>query len=175
MAFSRADLIRLLDILLMRLNELGIEGTFQIVGGAAIALKYAERPPTKDIDAEFISINTSQGEVRNVIEEIALAEGITLDWLNDYAKVFVPKHGSDDWIEFRQTGEIKLVVASAPLLLAMKLRATRGVRDTEDIFALLSVCEIKTFDEVSAIYSQYNGYEPLTDKAISLINMFLDG
>lgn len=143
MAFSRADLIRLLNILLIRLNELGIEGTFQIVGGAAIALKYTERPPTKDIDAEFISMNTSQGEVRDVIEEIALAEGIALDWLNDY-------------------------------LLAMKLRATRGVRDTEDILALLAVCEIKSFDEVSAIYSRYNGYEPLTDKAISLINMFLD-
>jgi len=67
MGFSRTDLIKLLDELAKRLNELEIKGSLQIIGGAAIALKYAERPPTNDIDAEFISTNTSQNELREVV------------------------------------------------------------------------------------------------------------
>lgn len=59
MEFQRADLLALLNKLAIRLNELGIQGTFRIVGGAAIALRYSERPPTHDIDAEFISIDTT--------------------------------------------------------------------------------------------------------------------
>lgn len=96
MVFSRTDLIKLLNKLVKRLNELEIEGSFQIVGGEAIALKYAERPPTNDIDAIFISPNTSQNELRDVVEEIARTEGIPYDWLNDYANVFIPRYTEDD-------------------------------------------------------------------------------
>lgn len=127
MEFQRADLLALLNKLAIRLNELEIQGTFRIVGGAAIALRYSERPPTHDIDAEFIPSNSSQNEVRKVIEEIANLEGLTPDWLNEFAMVFLPQHTTEDWVEFQQIGKVKFVVASAPLLLAMKLRATRVI------------------------------------------------
>lgn len=139
MEFERADLLALLGKLAIRLNELGIQGTFRIVGGAAIALKYSERPPTHDIDAEFISSNGSQDEIRQVIEEIARSEGLTPGWLNEFAMIFLPSHTSEDWVEFQQIGNIRFVVASAPLLLAMKLRAIRGDRDSKDIIALLKL------------------------------------
>lgn len=172
MSFSRTDLIKLLDKLAKRLNELEIKGSLQIIGGAAIALKYAERPPTNDIDAEFISPNASQNELREVIEEIARVEGIPYDWLNDHAKVFMPHNTEDDWIAFQISGEITIFVASAPLLLAMKLRATRGLRDAEDILALLGICSISSLEDAKSIYARYHGTEPLTDKAITLIRKY---
>lgn len=174
MGFSRTDLIKLLNKLVKRLNELEIKGSFQIVGGAAIALKYAERPPTNDIDAEFISPNTSQNELRDVVEEIARTESIPYDWLNDYAKVFIPRCTEDDWIAFQISGEITILVASAPLLLAMKLRATRGIRDAEDILALAAICQISSLEDAKSIYARYHGTEPLTDKAITLISKYLE-
>lgn len=174
MGFSRTDLIKLLDELAKRLNELEIKGSLQIIGGAAIALKYAERPPTNDIDAEFISPNTSQNELREVVEEIARVEGIPYDWLNDYAKVFMPHNTEDDWIAFQISGEITIFVASAPLLLAMKLRATRGIRDAEDILALLGICRISSLEDAKSIYARYHGTEPLTDKAMTLIRKYFE-
>lgn len=175
MGFSRSDLIKLLDELAKKLNELEIKGSLRIIGGAAIALEYAERPPTNDIDAEFISPNTSQVELREVVEGIAHVEGIPYDWLNDYAKVFMPRNTEDDWLAFQISGEITIFVASAPLLLAMKPRATRGIRDAEDILALLGICGISSLEDIKLIYARYYNSEPLTDKAITLIRKYLTG
>lgn len=174
MEFQRNDLVALLNKLTTRLNQLDIQGTFRIVGGAAISLQYADREPTLDIDADFISINETKNEIKQVIEEIADSEGLSPNWLNDFAMVFLPKQTKDDWIEFQQSGGIRIVVASAPLLLAMKMQAIRGDRDTADILALLELCHASTVADAIAIHSRYHGNEVVKEKAITLIRKYFE-
>lgn len=174
MEFQRKDLVALLDKLTSRLNQLGIQGTFRIVGGAAISLQHAGREPTLDIDADFISLNDTKKEIQQVIEEIADSEGLSPNWLNAFAMVFLPKQTSEDWIEFQQSGGIRIVVASAPLLLAMKMQAVRGNRDTADILALLELCRASTVADAIAIHSRYHGNEIVNEKAITLIRKYFE-
>lgn len=174
MEFQRNDLVTLLNKLITRLNQLDIQGTFRIVGGAAVSLQYANREPTLDIDADFISSNDSKNEIQQVIEEIANSEGLSPNWLNNFAMVFLPRQTSEDWIEFQQSGGIRVVIASAPLLLAMKMQAVRGDRDTADILALLKLCRVSTVADATAIYSRYHGKEIVKEKAITLIQKYLE-
>ncbi len=109
MEFQRNDLVALLNKLTTRLNQLDIQGTFRIVGGAAISLQHADREPTLDIDADFISSNDTKNEIKQVIEEIANSEGLSPNWLNDFAMVFLPKQTNDDWIQFQQFGAIEIL------------------------------------------------------------------
>lgn len=172
MEFQRKDLVALLNKLTTRLNQLDIQGTFRIVGGAAISLQHVDREPTLDIDADFISTNDTKNEIKQVIEEIANSEGLSANWLNDFAMVFLPKQTNDDWIEFQQSGGIRIVVASAPLLLAMKMQAVRGDRDAADILALLELCRVSTVADAIAIYSRYYGNEVVKEKATTLIRKY---
>lgn len=56
----------------------------------------------------------------------------------------------------------------------MKLRATRGVRDTEDILALLAACEVSTLEDAVVIYTRYQENELLTEKALAIITAYLN-
>lgn len=174
MEFQRNDLVVLLNKLITRLNQLDIEGTFRIVGGVAISLQHADREPTLDIDADFKSSNDTQNEIQQVIAEIADSEGLSPNWLNDFAMVFLPRQTKDDWIEFRQSGGIRVVIASAPLLLAMKMQAVRGERDAADILALLPLCRVSTLADAIAIYSRYHGNEVIKEKAVTLIRKYFE-
>lgn len=146
----------------------------QRFGGAAVSLQYANQEPTLDIDADFISSNDTKSEIQQVIEEIASSEGLSPNWLNNFAMVFLPKQTNEDWIEFQESGGVRIVVASAPLLLAMKMQAVRGDRDTADIFALLELCHVSTVADAIAIYAQYHGNEVVKEKATTLIHKYLE-
>lgn len=101
----------------------------RVVGGAAIALLNADRRVTQDID---VLIHPA-GSVQDVVDEMAAEHGLRPDWLNDAVKAKTPFVGDDDWVELLREGDVSVFIASTPLLLAMKMSANRGVRDTDDI------------------------------------------
>jgi hypothetical protein len=56
-------------------------------------------------------------------------------------------------------------IAKPELLLAMKLKANRGRRDTEDIEFLLEHLGIKNLNDAQDIYEAYYSQEVISDSA----------
>jgi len=58
------------------------------------------------------------------------------------------------------------------MLLAMKLRANRGRRDTDDIEYLLARCEVISVQDAQDIYD--HAQDVLTDSAVARVRTWLD-
>ena len=68
-------------------------------------------------------------------------------------------------------GEVSVWVASARMLLAMKLRASRPGRDDEDIANLLSICAIADVDETEDLYEEFYPGEMLEPRAHRILKL----
>ena len=101
-----------------------------------------------DIDAGF----PVDPVVSEVILEIALREKLPANWINDEAAMFFGFPPSSYWITKRIIGEVTLKVASPELMLAMKIKVSRGRRDNEDVIELLRILELSSIEEVLTIY-----------------------
>jgi hypothetical protein len=140
--FTRAKIVKALRALGDELASRDVRGQIFVVGGAAIALAYATRRVTKDVDAVF--------EPKAVIYEAAakVAEDLDLpgDWLNDAARAYMP--GEDrDARPLPDVEGIEITTASPRYLLAMKLMAMRMGEDDGDVEMLLRECEIASVDD----------------------------
>jgi len=124
-----------------RLHADGVTAAIRIVGGAAIALMNSDRRSTADIDAVLLPATS----VRAVAATMAAEGDLPADWLNDATLAHIPLVGLDDWNEIFRVGGV--CVGSVQMLLAMKLRASRGRRDTEAIGCLLQRCEVTFLDD----------------------------
>lgn len=150
--FNREDLEALIKEFATRLDGAGIHGSISIVGGAALALTYIpDRHATTDIDALFPKNPT----VEAIISEIAEEKSLPPDWINQKVNMFMPFEAIELWDFHSQVGNIKIQIGKADLLLAMKLKANRGLRDNEDIESLLKICDLKSIAEVEEIYEKY--------------------
>jgi predicted nucleotidyltransferase len=104
-----------------------------VVGGSAMVLLYNARPATRDVDAVILS---PQAEiVRNLARQVAEAQDLPDDWLNDGAKGYVVGLSQGETV-FLAPGIV--VKTPAPIqLLAMKLSAWRDDVDIADARQLL--------------------------------------
>lgn len=59
------------------------------------------------------------------------------------------------------------------MLLAMKLRANRGRRDSDDIAALLDICDIASVDQAQELYETYHSQAVLSAAAVARIEAHL--
>jgi hypothetical protein len=59
------------------------------------------------------------------------------------------------------------------MLLAMKLRASRGRRDADDIAFLLERCDIESIDHAADLYEHYYPREVLSERAVARIDDWL--
>jgi hypothetical protein len=142
----------------LKLDQAGVSGQISIVGGAAISLAYVfEREATSDIDA----LLPNDPRVSDVIAEIAATERLEGNWINDAVKGWVPFEIEAQWIELFREGNMIVRIATAELLLALKLRADRGRRDRSDIEALIKLCGISTMNEIDKIYESFHHQEVL--------------
>lgn len=141
----------------------------RVVGGAAIALLNADRRVTQDID---VLIHPA-GSVQDVVDEMAAEHGLRPDWLNDAVKAKTPFVGDDDWVELLREGDVSVFIASTPLLLAMKLSANRGIRDTDDIHFLLEACGVESLEQAQEIYERYHHQEVLSSGAQARVESWL--
>ena len=80
---------------------------------------------------------------------------------------------SSYWITKRTIGEVTLKVASPELMLAMKLKASRGRRDNEDVVELLRILGLSSIEEVHAIYENVYAQEEINMDVMELVTQFL--
>ncbi|MCU4185613.1 hypothetical protein K6U06_14690 [Acidiferrimicrobium sp. IK] len=157
-----ADIRRLLTALATELSARKVKARIFVVGGAAMALAYYDRPATRDVDAIFAPADL----VLEAAAVVGRREGAPASWLNDAAKLFVPEHvGLDSGPTVVAVEGITVSVAPADLLLAMKLRASRGRRDVEDMAVLLDRLDISTEGQALDIYERFFPEDPLPDRA----------
>lgn len=123
---------RLLDELVRRLEEAGIEASIHVVGGSAMALLFpddAEVRVTRDIDAAI----EPTIEVRRVVDQMAADLGLSPGWLNANGTAFIPPRAVSPSIADSTT--VALTHADARELIAMKLAASRE-QDLHDLGVL---------------------------------------
>jgi uncharacterized nucleotidyltransferase DUF6036 len=154
--FTRPRIVEALRALGEELTRRDVRGQIFVVGGAAIALAYATRRVTKDIDAVFEPKSVIYEAAATVAEELGLPE----DWLNDAAKAYMP--GPDrDARPVPDVQGIEITTASPRYLLAMKLIAMRIGEDDQDIQLLLRECQIaSTREALELLRHMYPACEP---------------
>lgn len=165
--FERDDILELLNELVDRLEQNGQSATIRIVGSAAISLEYGDRPATRDVDAGY----SSPAVVTRAVADIAAERGISSDWLNDDVKMWMPDMGIREW-EWKviiERSDVVIRVAPADVLLAMKLRAGRGLRDAGDIKLLLEVCGVTSIAEAHETFDRYFPNEEIAERAELLL------
>ena len=72
------------------------------------------------------------GVAANIVTDVANERGLPSNWLNDAALAYIPPVGPDDWGQAIRRSDVRVSIASVHMLLAMKLTANRGVRDSDD-------------------------------------------
>lgn len=147
------------------LERRGVNARIYIVGGAAMSLAFDARLSTADVDAAIYPTT----DVLDVAHEVALQRGLPENWLNDSAKQFIPAFKDPEWRPVFRVGRVEIATADERAMLAMKMRASRGSRDIEDIRFLLGRCHITSESEAVALYEEYFPEDPLPDRARLLL------
>ena len=123
-----------------------------VVGGAAIALAFAERRSTRDIDAVFEPKLVIYETAAEMAEELGLPDG----WLNDAVTGFL-QTGDDDAAAVLELPGLRVATASARVLLAMKVLAHRAGEDDDDVRLLAGQLGLETAADVLAVAADVYG------------------
>lgn len=171
---TRDDLISGLRDLVSQLSESNQPATIQIVGGAAISLMVnSERLATVDIDA----LISPPEAVTRIAQTISAERGWPSDWLNDNASIFIPTGvgRSPEWETIYAADNVTIQVASARMLLAMKLNALmkRPARDAEDVAVLLRLTDTRTADAAEELLSDFFPGDGLPPRTYDLVVQLL--
>lgn len=159
----------LLADLATRLNDAGIAAGIRVVGGAALSFLDDRRRTTTDVDAVVVPA----GAATDIVAELAREHGLPDNWLNDAALAYLPPVGVEDWTEVIRRGEVTVSIGSVRMLLAMKLLANRGVRDSDDIAFLLDACQVRSLADAQAIYEEYHAQDVLSNGATARVQHWL--
>ena len=143
----RDDILMALKEPATRLDERGIGADIYIIGGAAIALAYNPERESKDVVAVF----TPKEEVRKAAAEVARRLDLPENWLNDAAIGFLPQTPDPTARDIFEAPGLRVMVASAEHLPAMKLLAARSHEDADDIRFLCGSLGIRTASEAQAV------------------------
>ncbi len=98
-------------------------------------------------------------------------------WLNDKARLFIPNDvGGDigEWLPHHLTNRIRIVIARPDVLLAMKLRAGRGRRDSDDLPALVEACGYTTRAQAEACFAEHYPDDAMKPKSQAWIEANLE-
>ena len=105
------------------------------------------RRTTRDLDAVFVPTT----QVREAAEAVAEANGLAGDWLNDAVKGFVPPGTDAHQRVVFESPHLRVCVAGAEHLLAMKVAASRVEQDRGDLALLVDVLGLSSADEAIAV------------------------
>jgi hypothetical protein len=131
---NREQILRALDALATELAAANQNCELFLVGGAALVLLYGTREATKDVDA-FTSSAAMNQPLRAAAANVAMAQDLPPDWLNDAAKGFV--HGLAPGAIVLDRPGLRARTLAPQQLLAMKLSAWRDDVDIDDARLLL--------------------------------------
>ena len=160
----------LLEELATRLDEAGITAGIRVVGGAALSILDQDRRSTSDVDAVIVPA----GAAADIVAQLADERGLPANWLNDAALAYIPPVGSDDWVEVFRRGNVTVSIGSVQMLLAMKLLANRGIRDSDDIDFLLEACGVRSLGDAQEIYESFHAQDVLSPSATARVERWLD-
>ncbi len=149
------------------LTEQGVAGDIRLVGGAAMVLRYHVRVATDDVDAWY-----REQQVGQAARVIAARYGLPDDWLNSRATMYFPHE--PEWELLWERGRVRVHVASARTLLAMKLRAGRPIRDGFDIEFLLKELSITDDADAVSVFDEFYPREVMSAKAKALLRAALE-
>lgn len=163
----RSDIEALLDEIDSAMTEAGLTGSVDLVGGAAMALRYYDRIGTTDVDG---SVYPSP-EIIAIADVVGARHGLKAGWLNNAAQGFMPPGDTgEDPVIARQGTSLTVRVVGPKTLLAMKLRASRPSKDADDIAVLLRECGVTTLDGAKAILDEmYDGEEELSTRGERIV------
>jgi hypothetical protein len=162
---SRERIAELLIELGAELDQHGIRADLFLVGGAAMALAYNTRRLTADVDGVFEPKDKVYEAARRVA---ARHDDVPDDWLNDGVKGFLPGPDPDARVRLDAPG-VRVHVASAPYLLALKVQAARVDRDPDDIRILARESGAQTAEDVLRIAERVIGRDRLPPRAQFLV------
>ena len=165
-----AQIRRLLEDLASRAQEAGLSARVLVVGGAAVSFHDPHRRLTADVDAFILPDKV----LEEITRDMARTYDLPADWINSGALAFLPPVGLEDWHVVIERGCVTISIASPELLLAMKLYANRGTRDSADIEVLLGLCDVTSVEEAQEIYERYHAQELLTPSAEARVRAWLE-
>ncbi len=160
---TQGDLKKLFELLNDELGNSGTQAELFIVGGAVMCLAYNARPSTQDVDALFRPTT----EVRKAAVRAALRANVDPEWLNDAVKGYLSSEG--DFAPFLELDHLKIMLAQAPYMLAMKCLAMRigeEFHDEEDVRYLLRHLDIRSYDKALAVITKYFPLELIPQKTL---------
>lgn len=146
-SLDAAGISRLLHALDAELAARGTTADVYLVGGAAIALSFDAARTTRDLDAVFVPTT----QVRAAAEAVAEANGLAGDWLNDAVKGFVPPGTDAHQRVVFESPHLRVCVAGAEHLLAMKVAASRVEQDRGDLALLVQALGLSSADEAITV------------------------
>ena len=171
--FTREDLISGLRDLVHELRRAGHPTGLRIIGGGALALRHYDRRTTADIDALRVTPG-HEAAVTRIVERIASDRGWQSDWFNFEPANLAPEYGRTvRWEAIYDDGLVTIEVAPADALLAMKLRANRPGRDTDDIRKLMAICGVGSVEAADALYGEFYPGDSLTERAWGMVERIL--
>jgi len=168
---DRDEINEALHELAEELDGRGVVARLYLVGGAAMVLAYESRFSTDDVDASSYPAE----DVLAVAAEVGERRGLRSDWLDDSVKVYLPTASEPEWRPVFKVGSVDVVVADERTLLAMKMRASRGLRDEADIQFLLGKCQITSVDDALVLYEEYFPEDELPSRAMPMLRHALSG
>ncbi len=167
--FDRDDVDAALHDLARRLHTDNLAVTIYIVGGTAVMLTVQpDRRGTKDIDVWINTDRDTRHHVDRHIAQIAAENGWTPDWLNDNAKNFIPEAitgHTEDWTPYIRLGNVTIVLARSDVLLAMKLRAGRPIKDLPDLPPLIRAAGITTLQQAIGLFETHYPHDDIRPSA----------
>ncbi|HTM45678.1 MAG TPA: hypothetical protein VL137_12020 [Polyangiaceae bacterium] len=170
-AFDRKRLRHLLHALNDALAQRHIRGEVYLIGGAVMCLVYNARESTQDLDALFLP----SVDLRAAAKQVALAEGVPEDWLNDAAKGYLSEAG--EFAPFIQLSHLSVSTATAEYLLAMKclaMRLGREFHDEADIRYLLRHLDIDSYPDALQVLQRFYPLERFPQKTLYALQEILE-
>jgi len=73
------------------------------------------------------------------------------------------------------TERVEISIASADMLLAMKIHASRGRQDIEDLRFLLTEVGIDNYEDPVSRFERFYEDDPIKDRAIKILTEIFDG
>lgn len=149
---TKADILRLFDLLDAELGAGDTHAEVYLVGGAVMCLALGARAATRDVDAWF----KPAALVREAAARVAARAAVPDHWLNDAVKAWLGTRGEFD--RYLELPHLQVFVAHPTYLLAMKCVAMRlgeEFHDLDDVRYLLRYLNITTAAEALAIVTRY--------------------
>ncbi len=148
---DRETLTSLLEELGSELAREGAHAKLSVAGGAAMVLAFESRDSTRD----STPIAYPSEEVLLAARAIAARRELHDDWLNDSFAAWLPDDPLAEWSVAGTYGNLEVFVASPEMLLALKLRASRGQRDRADIAFLFRWLGIRSEQAALDVFDRF--------------------